>query len=74
MLSGCGIPAIPSLLSPTFPINSGRGECLGTTTCPKTVVGGKQEHAPCKVHSLQQSLFIVSAEFHGGHKTVIKLR
>ena len=25
----------------------GRGECLGTTACIRTVVGGKYGHAPC---------------------------
>ena len=58
----------------TFLKNCGRSESLGITTCPKTVVGGKQGHAPCKILSLQQSLFYVSVKFHGDHKTVIKLR
>ena len=44
-----------------------------TTTCPKTVVGGRQGNAPCKSLLLQPSLF-VSVEFHGDHKTVTKLR
>ena len=58
----------------TFPSTCGRGESLGTTTCPKNVVGGKQVHyAPCKILSLRQSLF-VSVKFHGDHKIVIKLR
>ena len=45
-----------------------RGESLGTTTCPKAVVGGRQWHAPCKVLLLQQGLLFVSFEFHGDHK------
>ena len=45
-----------------------------TTTCLKTVVGGKQGHAPCKILSLQQSTFFVSVEFHGDHKAVTKMR
>ena len=36
----------------------GRGESLRTATYLKTVVGGKQGHAPCKVFPLQQSLFL----------------
>ena len=44
--------------STTFPKNSGRGESLGITTHPKTVVGGKQGHAPSKILLLQQSLFV----------------
>ena len=35
---------------------------------------GKQGNAPCRILSLQQSLFLVSVEFHGDHKTVRKLR
>ena len=44
-----------------------------TTTCPKTVVGGKQGHAPCKISLLQESLFLASVEFYGGHKTEVNL-
>ena len=43
--------------STTFLKNCGRSVSLGTTTCPKTVVGGKQGHAPSKMPLLQQSLF-----------------
>ena len=46
-----------------FLTNCGMGESLGTTTCPKTVVGGKQGHAPCKILSLQQSLFLCQLNF-----------
>ena len=52
----------------------GRGEGLRTTACLRTVVGGKQGHAPCEILSLQQFLFLVSVEFHVGHKTVRDLR
>ena len=60
--------------STTFPKNCGAGESLRTTTCLNTVVRGKEGHAACKIPSLQQSLFLVSVEFHGDHKTVTKLR
>ena len=43
--------------STTFRKQCGGGECFETTTCPRTEVGGKQGHAPCKVLSLEQSLF-----------------
>ena len=33
-------------------------EKLGTTTCLKTVTGGKQGHAACKTLLIQQSLFM----------------
>ena len=46
-----------------------RGKSLKTITCLKTVLGGNQGHAPCKILSLQQSLFFVSVEFNGDHKT-----
>ena len=52
----------------TFLKDCGRGESLGTTTCLKPVVGGKQGHAPCRM----QPLF-VSVEFHGDHETVTEL-
>ena len=57
----------------TFLKNCGGGEALGTTTCLRVVVGGKQEYAPCKILSLQQSLF-VSLDFHGDNESVISLR
>ena len=59
--------------STTFHKNCGRGESLGTTTCPKTVVGDKQGHALCKIILLQQIHLLCQVEFHGDHKTVIKL-
>ena len=46
-----------------------RGESLGTTTCLRTVVGGKQGHAPCKIPFLQQRLVI-----HGYYEAVTKMR
>ena len=58
----------------TFHKHYGRGEGFRTTTCPKTVAGDKRRQALCKILSLQQSLFLVSVEFHGDHKTIIKLR
>ena len=53
--------------------NCGRGESLGITTCHKTMIGGKQGHAPCKILSLQQSLFLLD-KFHADYKTVTKIR
>ena len=58
----------------TFLNNCGGGECLRTTAYPRTVVVGKQWHAPCKILLLQQRLFLVSIEFHGDHKTVTRMR
>ena len=43
--------------STTFPKNCNTGESLRTTTYNKTVVGGKQGHAPCKILLVQQILF-----------------
>ena len=48
---------------PHFFINCGRSECLGTTTCLKTVAGCKQGHATSKIISLQQSLFLCQLNF-----------
>ena len=56
-----------------FHKNCGRGESLGTTTYHKTVVGGKQGHALCKILLPQQSLF-APVECHEDHKTVTKMR
>ena len=36
----------------TFLMHCDRCECLGTTTCLRTVVNGNQEHAPCNTPSL----------------------
>ena len=41
----------------TFLRHCGRGEGLRTTTCLKLWLG-KQGHAPCKVLTLQQGLFL----------------
>ena len=35
--------------SSAFRKNCNKGECLGATICPKTVVRDKQGHAPCKI-------------------------
>ena len=35
------------------------GESLGTTTCLKTVVRGKQGHAPCEIRLLHKAFFCV---------------
>ena len=50
--------------STTFPKNCGRGGNLGTTTCLKNVVGGKQGHAPCRILLLQKKHLFVSVNFH----------
>ena len=72
--SGCSVPAIPCWFSITCHESCGRDESLGSTTCLKTVVGGKQGHVLCKILLPQQSLFFVSVEFNVDHKTVTKLR
>ena len=47
----------------TFLINCGGGCGLETTTCLKTVVGGKQGHIPCKTFLSLANPFFVSIEF-----------
>ena len=42
--------------------------------CHKTVVGGKQEPVPCRIHSLQQIYFAVLVKCHGNSETIAKLR
>ena len=42
------LPSIASF-STTFLKNCGRGESLRATTCPTTVVVGKQWYGPCKI-------------------------
>ena len=37
----------------TFLRNYGRGESLGTATCLRTVVEGRQGYPPCKILLLQ---------------------
>ena len=60
--------------STTFLLNCGASKSLRATTCLKTVVGGKQGHAPCKIPYLQQSNnTFVSVDFHGDHKTVFQI-
>ena len=58
--------------STTFLKNCGRGESLVTTTCHKTVVGGRQGHAPCRILLLHKACFCVSVEFHGDHITATR--
>ena len=56
----------------TFFEDCGWSEGLMTTTCIKTVAGGKQgHHAPCMILSLYEASF-VSVKFNGVHKTVYK--
>ena len=47
---------------------------LFAAMCLRSVVGGKQRHAPCVALSLHQIIFFVSDEFHGNHKTITRLR
>ena len=54
------LPPSRANFSTTFPKNSGRGESLWTTTCHKTVVMGKQGHAPCKILTSNKASFCVS--------------
>ena len=49
--------------STTFLKNCDSGESLGTTTCLKTAVGGKQGHAPSKILTFQQSIFSCQLNF-----------
>ena len=46
--------------STTFPINCGRVEGHGTTTCLIAVAGGRQGHAPVKYFRSIKSSFCVS--------------
>ena len=55
----------------TFLKNGGRGESLRTTTYHKTVVGGKQGHAPCKTLLLHKD-FLMSIKVNRDHKTAYK--
>ena len=51
-------------LPTTFHTNCGRGESLRTTTCPKTVVGGKQGRGPCNnTFAPTRSLFVCQSNF-----------
>ena len=47
----------------TFLTNCGGSESLKFTTCPMTVVGGEQGHAPSKIFLLQQSFFLCQSNF-----------
>ena len=59
-----GIVFLPQVnFSSTFLKNCVSGEAFRTTTCLRPVVGGKQGHVPCKIHSLQQSLFLCQLNF-----------
>ena len=60
-------------VSTKFLKKCGRGDSLRTTTCLRTVDGGKQGHALCRILLLQQSPFFLSVKFHGDHKTVTNL-
>ena len=47
---------------------------MKATTCPKTVVGGKQGTCSLRNTLTPTKPLFVSVEFHGDHKTVTKLR
>ena len=58
-----GFPDVEFLLSRAsfstiFLKQCGRGESNGSITCHRTMARGKQGPAPCKILSLQQSLFL----------------
>ena len=57
--------------STTFLKNCGRGERIRSNTCPKTVVGDKQGHAPRRILSLPKAS-VVPVEFIGEQKTAYK--
>ena len=63
----------PASFPPLYLKSSVRGESLGTATCYKTVVGGKQGYTPSKILLLLQSHVCVVV-FNGNHKTVTKMR
>ena len=63
-----------SSFSTTFLKNRGRGESLVTTTCLKTLVKGKQKHAPVKYFCFNKAPFIGSVELHGDDENVAKMR
>ena len=44
----------------TFLKNCGRGESLETSTCLKTVVGGKQVQPVCRIHWLHEASLCVN--------------
>ena len=51
------------MFSTTFLKTCVRGESLRTSTCHKTVVGGKQGHASCIILLLQQNPFLCQLDF-----------
>ena len=65
--SGCSI-------STTFHKNCGRDESLRTTTFLKTVVGGKQGHAPCKILSLHEASFLCQSNLMDMIRLLTKMR
>ena len=67
-LSGCSVPALPSLFSNTFLKNSGRGKCFMAATCPKTVVEVSKCMLPVKYFCSTKPLAIF-VEFNGDHKS-----
>ena len=72
--SGCSVSAFPGFFFlATFLKSCGRGKGLRTTMCIKTVVGGKQGHALCKILLLNKAS-LLSVKFNGDHKTAAKMR
>ena len=56
-------PPSRASFSTTFPKNCGRDKSLGTTTCLKTVVGGKHGHAPYKILWFRKSLILYQMNY-----------
>ena len=67
LLSRASFP--PHFLSIVVVVNA-----LGPPHVIDLWLGCKHGHDPCEILLLRQCLFFVSVEFHGDHKTVIKLR
>ena len=58
--------------STTFLRSCGSGECLGTTTCHKTMVGVGKDMLPVKYFCSNKASYCV--KLHGDHMTVTKFR
>ena len=46
-------------------ISCDKGESLGTATCHRTVVEGKQGHAPCKILFSHKASFLCQSNLMG---------
>ena len=63
-----------SSFSTSFINNCGRDESLGIMTCLKTVVGGRQGHAPCRVFMLHKASLLCQLNFMEIIKLLTKMR